>query len=106
VHLDGLPVNLIDTAGLREAADEVEAEGVRRARAEIGRADRVLFVIDGSVGADPPETIEAVPAAVPVTRIFNKIDLLGQAPRIEMDGAVAQIFLSAHTGAGLALLRD
>ena len=106
VHLDGLPVNLIDTAGLREAADEVEAEGVRRARAEIGRADRVLFVIDGSVGADPPETIEAVPAAVPVTRIFNKIDLLGEAPRIEMDGAVAQIFLSAHTGAGLALLRD
>ncbi len=105
VHLDGLPVNLIDTAGLREAADEVEAEGVRRARAEIGRADRVLFIVDGSDGT-PPQAAPAVPAGVPVTRIVNKIDLLGQAPRMETDGAVAQIFLSAHTGAGLALLRE
>jgi tRNA modification GTPase len=105
VHLDGLPVNLIDTAGLREAADEVEAEGIRRARAEIERADRVLFVVDGSDGA-PPEATEAPPAGVPVTRIINKIDLLGLAPRVETEGSVTQIFLSAHTGAGIALLRD
>ena len=106
VHLDGLPVNLIDTAGLREGADEVEAEGIRRARAEIGRADRVLFVVDGSVEGASPEAIEAVPAGVPVTRIVNKIDLLGLAPRVELEGAVTQISLSAHTGAGMALLRD
>jgi tRNA modification GTPase len=106
VHLDGLRVNLIDTAGLRAATDEVEAEGVRRARAEIERADRVLFVVDGTADGAPPEAIEALPAGVPVTRIVNKIDLLGLAPRVEMDGAVTQIFLSAHTGAGVALLRD
>jgi tRNA U34 5-carboxymethylaminomethyl modifying GTPase MnmE/TrmE len=46
VHLDGLPLNLVDTAGLRPAADVVEAEGVRRARQEIARADRVLYILD------------------------------------------------------------
>jgi len=48
VHLDGLPLNLIDTAGLRKAADVVEAEGVRRALAELSRADRVLYILDAA----------------------------------------------------------
>ena len=46
MQLDGLPVNLIDTAGLRAAADVVEEEGIRRAKAEMQRADRVLYVMD------------------------------------------------------------
>ena len=57
VQIDGLPLNLIDTAGLRTAADIVEEEGIRRARAEIRRADRVLYVVDAAEGgADPKPT--------------------------------------------------
>jgi tRNA modification GTPase len=105
IHLDGLPVNLLDTAGLREAADEAEAEGVRRARAAMERADRVLYVVDGSVPAAAPDEFEA-PPGVPVTRIVNKVDLLGAAPRVHEDDAGIEIHLSAHTGAGIELLRD
>jgi tRNA modification GTPase len=106
VHLDGLPVTLIDTAGLRTAADVVEEEGIRRARAEMQGADRVLYVQDATL-ADPilPEALEALPAAVPVTWINNKIDLLGLAPRVDESGGVTRLFVSAHTGAGLDLLR-
>lgn len=105
VHLDGLPVNLIDTAGLRMAGDEVEAEGIRRARAEIERADRVLHVVEETPGDAQAESLDISAGQVPVTRIVNKIDLLGLAPRLEQNGPLTQIFLSAYTGAGLDLLR-
>jgi tRNA modification GTPase len=112
VHLDGLPVNLIDTAGLRRAMDAVEAEGVRRARSEIAKADRVLYVLDAAAGANEPRPfaaeLEQLPPEVPVTLVFNKIDLSGTAPRFEAGDAAGppRIFLSALTGAGLSLLRD
>ncbi len=106
VHLDGLPVNLIDTAGLRAAADVVEAEGIRRARAELRGADRVLYVQDATLADHVlPEELEALPPTVPVTWINNKIDLLRLAPRVESSGGVTRLFVSAHTGAGLDLLR-
>lgn len=115
VHLDGLPVNLIDTAGLRTAVDVVEAEGVRRARSEIAKADRVLYVLDaahydvaGRYGPSPwSAELEQLPAEVPVTLVFNKIDLSGTSPRFEAAGAAGppRVLLSALTGAGLALLR-
>jgi tRNA modification GTPase len=107
VHLDGLPVNLIDTAGLRATADVVEAEGVRRARHEIARADRVLYILDaagGDVHAWAVE-LEQLPAGVPVTLVFNKIDLAGLPPRLDTSGTPPRIYLSALTGAGLPLLR-
>jgi tRNA modification GTPase len=106
VQLDGLPVNLIDTAGLRRAMDVVEAEGVRRARSEIAKADRVLYVLDA---AGPPgaEELEQLPAEVPVTLVFNKIDLSGTSPRFEAGDAAGppRVYLSALNGAGLGLLR-
>ena len=82
VHLDGLPLNLADTAGLRTAVDAAEEEGIRRARSEMHRADRVLYVLDASAEADrSPEflaaELAALPPDVPVTLIFNKIDLTG-----------------------------
>jgi tRNA modification GTPase len=105
VHFDGLPVNLIDTAGLRAAVDVVEAEGVRRARCEIERADRVLYILDASIDADgwAPDLAQ-LPAGIPVTLVFNKIDLIPALPRIEA-GEPPRIYLSALTGAGLDLLR-
>ena len=111
VHLDGLPVNLIDTAGLRTAADVVEAEGVRRALAEVGKADRVLYILDAAVPAgensasDLATELNELPPGVPVTLIFNKIDLSGAQPGVDEARDPPQVFLSARTGAGLDLLR-
>ncbi len=109
LELDGLPLNLIDTAGLRIASDEAEEEGVRRARAEMRRADRVLYVedatrIDERSAARLAAAIEELPPDVPLTLVFNKIDLTGAAAHAT-HGAVTEIFLSAKTGAGLDLLR-
>jgi tRNA modification GTPase len=110
VHLDGLPLNLADTAGLRTAADVAEAEGVRRARSEIARADRVLYIVDaGAAGGTDAEQWEAelagLPAGVPVTLVFNKIDLTGLPARLDDRAVPTRIFLSAKNGDGLALLR-
>jgi tRNA modification GTPase len=127
VHLDGMPLNLIDTAGLRSAAeaDVVEAEGIRRAIAEITRADRVLYVVDaGAARGDDLEQLVAafLPTAqgVPVTVVFNKIDLaaapsrdVAPAPSEATGGADAphgteapRLFVSAKTGEGIDLLRS
>jgi tRNA modification GTPase len=111
VHLDGLPLNLIDTAGLRKAADVVEAEGVRRALAELSRADRVLYILDAaaplpkSSASDLAAELLELPTGVPVTLIFNKIDLSGAQANIDESRDPPQVFLSARTGAGLDLLR-
>ena len=117
VHLDGLPLNLIDTAGLRTTADVVEAEGVRRAFAELGRADRVLYVLDaaaanspnavsaGGGAADLAAELKDLPSGVPVTLVFNKIDLVGAPASADEIQEPPQVFLSAKTGEGLDLLR-
>ena len=105
IDIDGMPLHVLDTAGLRdETADEVEAEGMRRARLEMARADRVLFVIDAA--ADPRgRSYEAerarLPADVPVTLLFNKADLAASDPLPLRDG----LRISAKTGEGLVALR-
>ena len=91
VTLAGVPATLIDTAGLREAADPVEAEGIRRARA---RADSADFILAVETCAEP-----RVPASGRVLRVVNKIDLGGTVP----DEAIG---VSALTGAGMAALRE
>jgi len=107
IHLDGLPLNLVDTAGLRASSDEVEREGIRRARDEMRRADRVLYVMDAALGeAASPEDLQALPGGVPVTWLFNKIDLLGLPPRLEAGADATRVYLSARSGEGLDLLRE
>ena len=122
VHLDGLPLNLVDTAGLRATVDVVEVEGVRRAKNEMARADRVLYIVDAGSAADTGGAVDAksvgdthsrtwstdlehLPAGVPVTLVFNKIDLTGSAARLDEAAAPPRVYLSARTGAGLDLLR-
>jgi tRNA modification GTPase len=128
VQLDGLPVLLTDTAGLRPAHDPAEVEGIRRARGAMQRADRVLYVVDATRPEDPAELavelaadLAQLPAGVPVTLVFNKADLLpdtaaagAPAPGIPppVVGApaaasdVARLWVSAKTGAGLEGLRE
>lgn len=107
VRIDGLPVHIIDTAGLRDSTDVVEREGIRRAWAEIERADRILLVIDDSAGLVEADRaiLSALPQGIPVTLVRNKIDLTGRAPGcVEGDSGV-EIALSARGGVGLAALR-
>jgi tRNA modification GTPase len=107
IEIDGLPLHVLDTAGLRESPDEVEAEGIRRAHRELARADRVLFVVDATDAAAVAGTaadLAALPSDAPRTVVLNKIDRVGGEPRIEA-GDPVRVQLSAATGAGLDLLR-
>ena len=106
--LDGLPISIIDTAGLRESTDRVEQEGLRRAQTELKRADRVLWVVDVREPLDP--AIAAARAeigpATPFTLIRNKVDLTDDRAAATELGDVSTIRLSALTGAGLDLLKS
>jgi tRNA modification GTPase len=107
IEIDGLPLHVLDTAGLRPAGDDIEREGIRRARREIERADRVLFVVDASDAeavAALDEDLAALPAPVPCTLIFNKIDRTTEPPA-STAASPPQIRLSVATGAGVELLR-
>lgn len=106
IVLDGVELTLADTAGLRESVDVVESEGIRRAHAELARADLMLVVVERGGERAPEAVLAGVPESVARIMVENKIDLAGGAPaRREIDG-VATIALSARTGTGLDLLRD
>jgi len=129
IDLDGMPLHVLDTAGLREGGhDRIEAEGMRRAEEQMRRAERVLFVIDAAAdvhGVAFQEARPRLPADVPVTLVFNKCDLLGAqgakaaplAPGNEADvrkiaagdfphqSGPPRLKLSALTGEGLPELR-
>ncbi|MDB6063534.1 MAG: tRNA modification GTPase MnmE [Verrucomicrobiaceae bacterium] len=111
IQIDGLPLHIIDTAGLRDSADEVEREGIRRALKEIENADHILLVSDSQL-ALTVELSALVPADIaanlrdkPVTHVRNKCDLSHQ-PIDKKDGVPTVITLSAKTGAGIDLLRQ
>ncbi len=106
MQIDGLPIHLVDTAGLRAAQDPIEREGIRRARDQIARADGLLWVFDGTQTQEPSlENLPEVSASTQILWIRNKIDLLDQLPRrVEREGGV-EIALSAREGTGLDLLR-
>jgi len=104
IDIDGLPVHIIDTAGLRESADPVERIGIERTWAEVARADLVLLLSDATRSVDDRSAaiLERLPAALPRLRVVNKIDLLDQPARLERDpSGEACVWLSAKTGEGL-----
>lgn len=100
IDIDGLAVELIDTAGLRENPDRIEAEGIRRAREALKTADAVLWIQDAS-DPDAAELDETLPPDIPVLVVRNKIDLLDEAAA----GAGDEVCLSAKTGEGIVTLR-
>lgn len=111
IQLDGMPLHVVDTAGLRDSDDEVEREGIRRAREEIASADRILLVIDSSdpdaadMDALLPAEIRDQVRAIPVTLVHNKCDLSGRQPGVETLHRYTSVTLSATSGAGLELLK-
>ena len=107
IQIDGLPLHVIDTAGLRDSDDPVEQEGVRRAWNEIEQADRLLLVLDDQHHEDDHLAIEdKMPRDIGITRVFNKIDLSGRSAKMEETEQGVEISLSAKSGDGMHLLRE
>lgn len=105
IALDGMPVHMLDTAGLRTSGDPIEQEGVERAREAMAQADRVLLVMDDTEATDTLLEVlrSQIPTAVPHTVVHNKIDLTGKPPGAS--GTELSVGVSAKTGAGLDALR-
>jgi len=104
IQLDGMPLHIIDTAGLHDSDNLVEQEGVRRARQEIAKADQVLLLLD-SRNPQTDELLDSLPPGIKITSIFNKIDLSGESAKIVESAEGTAIYLSVKTGAGLDLLK-
>lgn len=112
IHIDGMPLHIIDTAGLREGADEVEKIGIARAWEEINSADRVLFMLDATTteAEDPheiwPDFIDKLPDSIGLTVVRNKADLTGESLTVTEDHKHPVYRISAKTGMGMSSLRD
>lgn len=114
IHLDGIPVHLIDTAGLRPSADPIEQEGIKRALAEIKKADRILLLVDAQTHPamdlaslwKPIEEHTGVTLPSPhlITIVRNKIDLTQEQAGLTEDQNAPTIAISAKTGAGIDAL--
>jgi tRNA modification GTPase len=104
IEVDGLTVELVDTAGLREDPDRIEAEGIRRAREALRNADGALWIQDA--GEDTAEEMaEEIPDGIPVIILRNKIDITGDAPGLSQQKPTT-LNVSAETGAGIDELRE
>jgi tRNA modification GTPase len=105
VSLDGVVLELADTAGLRATEDEIEREGVRRARHELARADVALLVTEAGHAQADQALLAELPATVARLVLINKIDLTGTPPQEAYEQGVHWLWVSARTGDGLEALR-
>ncbi|RUO23131.1 tRNA uridine-5-carboxymethylaminomethyl(34) synthesis GTPase MnmE [Aliidiomarina iranensis] len=112
IQIDGMPLHIIDTAGLRESPDKVEQIGIERAWAEIEQADRVLFMVDSTetnaVHPDDiwPEFFARLPEHLPFSVIRNKVDLTAETTGFSEINGIPVVSLCASTGEGIEYLRD
>lgn len=106
ISLDGIALELADTAGLRDTHDPVEREGVRRAHSERERADVVLLVTDAEHSDADLAWLQDLPISVERIIVVNKIDLTGLTPHVQLRDGAAWLWISVKTGAGLEVLRD
>ena len=106
IQIEGIPLHIIDTAGLRETKDEVEKIGIARTWSAVGKAQLALVIIDAVRGQAEEDAaiLRKLPSGMPVVRVYNKIDLLGGAPHARHDDEA--VYLSAKTGVGMEILHD
>jgi len=112
IHLDGMPLHIIDTAGLRDSPDIVEQMGIERAWQEIEQADRILLLIDNTQQHSTKESIEQFLSSnadkhidsTKISVIYNKIDKTHQVPKVTVSGNTPVIYLSAKAHQGIQLL--
>lgn len=113
ILIDGMPLHIIDTAGLRDSPDEVEQIGIARAWEEIRQADRILLMVDATTteATEPhqlwPDFIDQLPENAPLTVIRNKVDLTNEAVGITQSGSSAPVIrIAARSAEGLEDLRE
>ena len=108
ITIDGLPINIIDTAGIRKSDNLVEKIGIERAHQEIKQADLVLIVIDSSANKreDLHHIIDEIPEGLPILIAFNKCDLSQESPRLEKMDQRDAVHLSVKHHQGLDLLKS
>ena len=106
IHINGMPLHIIDTAGLHQSEDIVEQEGIRRAHAEIDNADVVLLVFDAKDGAADHSILPFEVANKPIIEIRNKIDLVNERPQSQNSEDCVSISLSAKSKEGVSLLKQ
>lgn len=113
VHLDGMPLHLVDTAGLRSGTNEIELEGIRRAWQEIERADRILLLVDASENEELrperliPEFVERLPNLDNLTVVRNKVDLITDEALLKTEALSGEVInVSAKTGFGIDNLKQ
>lgn len=108
IQLNGVPLHIIDTAGLRETADEVEKQGIARTWRALENADVALLLVDAAhgIGETEKSILARLPAFLPKINVHNKIDLSAEIPKKEVRGGETHIYLSAKHGQGISLLID
>jgi tRNA modification GTPase len=108
IQIDGMPLHIIDTAGLRDSSDPIEKEGVRRAWTHIEQADRVLLIIDDKAGFSNEDSrvLDRLPPKLPHTLVYNKIDLSGRLAGVRSRGVDTEIAVSTLSGEGMQDLRS
>lgn len=110
INIDGMPLHILDTAGVREATDQVEQIGIERAWQALEEADRVLVMLQAgeAIHEEDQAILDKLPESLPVTLVRNKIDLINHDPMIEVekDTGRSVIWLSAKHKQGLELLRE
>ncbi len=104
MQIDGIPLRLVDTAGIRESNDVVESEGVKRALAAREEADLILHVLDATVLTEPSDFLSGLANPERIIIVVNKVDLVE--PSVNLSAAADLVTISAKTGAGLADLRQ
>ena len=108
IQMEGVPIHLIDTAGLRNTDDEIEKIGIARAWAAIEKGGLVLLLTDSRSGLtiEDQRILDKLPPEVPLIHVANKIDLLKETPSVSDKKEKAEIYLSAKTGVGIEQLRQ
>lgn len=112
IHLDGMPLHIIDTAGLRDSPDKVEKIGIERAWQEINQADRILFMLDSTESKEThpakiwPEFYQQIPKHIGLSVIRNKADLSNESTGFDSSGEYPVISLSASQKQGIYYLTE
>lgn len=108
INIRGVPLHIIDTAGLRESQDVVEQMGMERTKLAMQKADAILLLqgADQEPEEEHQEILDLIPANIPKLHVINKIDLVKQAPKVETRNGDTYIYLSAKKDEGIDLLRD
>jgi tRNA modification GTPase len=107
IEIEGIPIHVVDTAGLRDTQDAVEKIGMARTRDAMGKANLILLVVDSRCGitAEDRQILQELPVTLPIIQVYNKIDLLTAPARVEAPADGSAVYVSAKTGTGVDVLR-